>query len=695
MLTKPQINWREAPMVRLLIPLCAGICIAAVLPQELNFPTRWLLPAIALLLFYEQRVPWPRRWIFGLLLNLTMAGFGVLIGTAADQRKSPDHFAQQITDHNLVMGEISRLQLRGNKMRAFIKVKRIGPDTTQLFPARGQLLVYLPDTHGYHAMASGDQLVLKGKIIPTTPALNPKAFDYARYLHYKNIHYQCFVYTGQWTRIPRKGAFAYLPEQARRYGIQVLRHYLPNPPEFGVATALLLGYRDETPEEIKHAYSATGATHVLAVSGLHVGIVQLVLSFLLRFLKSNNALRIFLTISGVWAFTLITGGAGSTMRAATMFSFMTIGKGLNRYANTYNTLAASAFVLLCYQPGLLHDMGFQLSYLAVVGIVYFHPKIHRSLTFRHKITAYVWELTALSIAATLTTIPISLFYFHQFPVWFWLSSLIAVPMAGLILSSGLLLFALHSTLPAAASWLGYALSGMIWLMNKAVLLIEQIPNSLITGIWISPLSTLLMYLVLLTLALAITLQNTRWLLVAGMLCLCINISRAMEDWQHIRRREIVIYHARKESILDIIDAKAVYTLSSSARNPFIQDNYHGFCRVKPFGEWLFGDTIPLHKHWYFSDGILHVFHTKLAIVQQIRESRDTSAHTDYLLIRGNPRGTLRALTQGWTIASGMVILDGSNHPRNISRWLAEAQALGLQCHDTSTKGAWILNINNP
>jgi competence protein ComEC len=695
MLTKPQINWREAPMVRLLIPLIVGISVAAAFPNPIYLPPAWLLSALVLLLFYEKRIPWPRRWIFGLLLNLTIAGFGVLIGTAADQRKSPDHFAQQITDHNIVIGEISRLQLRGNKMRAFIKVKRIGTDTAHLFPARGQLMVYLSDTNGYHAISSGDELILKGKIIPTTPALNPKAFDYARYLHYKNIHYQCFVYTGQWTSIPRKGAFAYLPEQARRYGIQVLRHYLPNPQEFGVATALILGYRDETPEEITQAYSATGATHVLAVSGLHVGIVQVVLSFLLRFLKSNNALRIALTISGVWAFTLITGGAGSTMRAATMFSFMTIGKGLNRYANTYNTLAASAFVLLCYQPGLLHDMGFQLSYLAVVGIVYFHPKIHRSLHFNHKIAAYIWELTALSIAATLTTIPISMFYFHQFPVWFWLSSLIAVPMAGLILSTGLLLFALHFAWPALASWVGYALSVMTWLMNQGVLLIEQIPNSLITGIWISPATTLLMYLVLLSIAMAITLRSARWLLTAGILCLSILVHKAVGDWQQLRRREIVIYHARRESILDIIDARAVYTLASAGGSPFIQQNYHGFCQVAPFGEWCFEDEIPLHKHWYFRYGILHVFGTRLAIVQPQQDNKDTPAYTDYLLIRGNPRGTLRALTQGWTIGSGTIILDGSNHPRNISRWRAEAAALGLRCHDTGTQGAWIAKIYPP
>jgi competence protein ComEC len=695
MLNKPRINWREAPFIRLLIPLCTGIIIASILPAQFHIQPHWLLPAIALGLFYEKRIPWRHRWVFGLLLNLAIGCFGFIIGTAADQRLGSNHFEPHIREHNIVAGEIARIQLRGNKMRAFIRVKQIGQDSLPPFPVRGQLMIYLPDSNGYHNIAQGDILVFKGKIQPTTPALNPKAFDYARYLHHKNIHYQAFAYAGQWVFIPRKGSIYTLPDQARRYAIRILRHYLPAPDEFGVATALLLGYRDETPDDIKQAYSATGATHVLAVSGLHVGIVQVVISFLLRFLKSNHALRIALTISGVWAFTLITGGAGSTMRAAAMFSFVTLGKGLNRHTNTYNTLAASAFVLLCLWPGLLHDMGFQLSYLAVAGIVFFHPKIHRSLHFRHKIPAYLWELTALSIAATLTTIPISLFYFHQFPVWFWLSSLIAVPMAGLILSSGLLLFALHTIWPAPAVWLGWILSAMIGLMNKFMLMIEQIPNSLITGIWISPLTTVLMYLALLGVALGIALRNVRWLLLAGVICLSISIDRAIEAWQQIRRREIIVYHARHKSILDIIDAKAVYTLASEAGDPFIQQNYHGYCQVAPFGEWLFGDTVPRHKHWHFTDGVLQVHQTTLAIASKIQYCPASPIQADYLLIRGNPRGTLQELTRCWTIRSGTVIFDASNHPRSISRWIQEADALGLQYHNTASQGAWILNIRKP
>ncbi len=705
-MSAPLINWREMPFVRITLPLAVGILSAVLAPGngavEFGVGLLTLLAGMGLAGMGAQRIAFQRRWVFGVLLSLCLIGIGRLLMVWADERQAKDHFSPQLLEKNTVSAEIIQIQPRSERLRLQLKVLAIGEGPLDLKPARGHLLAYLHTDASAGAINIGDRLLFKAAIQPAPGPKNPKAFDYRRYLHFKNLHYQCFVGEGEWRLAKRAEGWSLVRQTAaaRQYCIGVLRRHLPSPNEFGVATALVLGYRDETPETLRDAYAATGATHVLAVSGLHVGIVQMVIAFFLRFWggkgREHRVSKMCITLAGVWGFALLTGAPSSALRAAAMFSFLTIGQHMKRTVNTYNTIAASAFFLLCLNPRLLFDVGFQLSYLAVLGIVFFHPRIYRLWYIENRIGDYIWQLAALSLAATLTTFPLSLLYFHQFPVYFWLSGLIAVPLAGVILGLGMLLFAVQA-IPWVGLAAGKALYAVIWFMNACIFAIQQLPGSRISGIWVGAPTALLLYGVIIAVAVAVSSRKFRWILVALSLGVLVAGVHLYEAWKAHQRREIVLYHTRRQTVIDCFDGRQVFTLTGSpvteGEQRFALQNYRWYCRSREQGAWLLNESPPQHDRWLYRNGLLRFHHVRMAIVNRpLPGGRPGKVTTDYLLIRDNPRFSLKELVSGWDISSGLVLIDASNSPRRAGRWLAECESLGLSCYDVESKGAWVLDI---
>ena len=310
----------------------------------------------------------------------------------------------------------------------------------------GKILLYYP-VQSEIIIDRGTTLLISQAIRNISPPSNPDEFNYHEYLKRKNICGQLFVKHGNWVILGNDGLsnpfqlFDYIREQ----GESVLRKRM-NPSTSGISLALLLGNRREISASVKTTYSRTGASHILAISGLHVGIVY---GFLLIFFKRYRKTLLFsiFSILVLWSFAIISGLSPSVSRAALMFSLFSVAILMQRKAHPLNTLALSAFILLLIDPNLVFDVGFQLSHLAVFGILTVFSSLSGLVSSKYNLLNKIWDLTAISISAQIFTFPLIIYYFHGFPLLFFVSNLIVIPAACLILVVGLIFLITAAALP--------------------------------------------------------------------------------------------------------------------------------------------------------------------------------------------------------------------------------------------------------
>lgn len=427
---------------------------------------------------------------------------------------------------------------------------RVGTDWK---PVTGLVNAYV-DLEKGSDLQYGDLIYVKGRPELTSPPANPGEFDYKGYLVYNRIHYQQYV--GENFQVIGHQAPSWLLAQAhflRKYSVKQLSELVSDKYAQGVTLALVLGVKDGLDDELVQAFSATGAMHVLAVSGLHVGIIYAIVFFLLKRLGLSKPkyrwILAAISILILWAYAFLTGLSPSVLRAVTMFTFVAFGQALSRHSNIYNTLAASAMALLCYNPYLIMSVGFQLSYLAVFGIVYLQPKLYELIQVNNTILDKLWAITCVSIAAQLATAPLSILYFHQFPTYFLLSNLFIIPAAFAILINGLLLL-ITSAIPLLAVSLAWLLTKIITVVNGLIIWISSWPGSTLGGIYFSNLDTWLMYAVLVCLILTLVKRRFTFLKYALFITILFAFSQLNHYSRYSNSNEFSVINVANSIVLD-------------------------------------------------------------------------------------------------------------------------------------------------
>jgi competence protein ComEC len=278
--------------------------------------------------------------------------------------------------------------------------------------------------------------------------------------------------------------------------LKVYQQYGISGDEFGILASLTLGYRDQMDEETRDAFSHAGAMHVLAVSGLHLGVIYLFFRYLFSLFlrrRGGKVIAAIITVLVLWVFAFIAGLPPSAMRAATMFSFIAMGSAFEKETSPFNSLAASAFFLLLLNPMLVTHVGFQLSYAAVTGIIFIYPRINSLWSPSFFLTRWLFQLLALSLAAQIATFPLAIHYFHIFPKYFLLTNLLVIPLTTVVLYLALLLFTVSFW-----GWLASVVAGLLeWilaLMNGSVKWIDSLPGSLISDISLQRGEVVVVYL---------------------------------------------------------------------------------------------------------------------------------------------------------------------------------------------------------
>ena len=366
-----------------------------------------------------------------------------------------------------------------------------------------------------------------------------------------------------------------------------------------LVSAISLGARDELEPETVQIFSKTGVIHVLAVSGMNVGIIYVVLDLLLRFLKRRRSgiiLHTLLILSALWGYALITGMSASVLRAAAMFSFIVIGTNLSRHPNIYNTLAASAFVLLCLNPFLVYNVGFQLSYAAVFSIVFFHPYLYGLLYFKYWIPDQIWTLLTVSVAAQIGTIPFLLHYFHQFPTWFLLANLMVIPLVTLILYLTFIVFIVAPIFPflgeIMARILDWAGQGMLF----SVHFVERLPYSILDGLYPSDLTLCLIVLVAVSITLFILYKSSKALTAALVLIIALLAVSNFSVYQKLSRKEVVVFNLSGKTLVALTAGNETTWITTEKNNTieklkYYTKPYEGFRGIRKSSVICLSDTM--------------------------------------------------------------------------------------------------------
>lgn len=561
---------KGVPFTRLLLAFVAGVLVEIWLHPDLKY-TLLLFCASALIfsvfIFFPAAVKFRSQFISGVALSITIFTCGLLVTYFSTVSNRADYFAKS-EPAELYLGKVDEeMLLKPNSYKSILKIEAVKING-EWENASGKVLVYFKKTDEGIFLNYGDKIVFNRKPVEVAEPTNPKQFNYKRYLSFHNTYHQVFLDESDYVTVGAIESFSLfaLSYELRNKLLNILQEYIHSPRENAVVSALVLGYGEAIDQDLMDAYSGAGAMHVLCVSGLHVGIIYIVLSRLLVFLDKKKWLKILkfiLLIVFIWFYALITGLSPSVSRAATMITLVILGTWIRGgTGNIYNTLIVSIFVLLFINPYFITEVGFQLSYLAVFGIIYVHPKIYALFASSSILWNRVWEITSVSISAQLATFPLAALYFHKFPNLFFVSNLFVIPLATIIIYSAIVLM-LVSWAPFAAGIIAKLLASVIWFLNEIVLLIEKVPYSVVDGIAWSVTETWLVYALIIFSILFFIQKVPLYMQGAQVAIIALLVISTYKSSYISKQNKLIVYDINKTTAVDIISGNTNYLLADS------------------------------------------------------------------------------------------------------------------------------------
>ena len=544
------MTFADFPFLRYLFFFALGILLFTTIPEA---QPQLVLGILAVLwVFYAVFLSRP---VFSSLLPISFLAYLLLIGLGAFVSLHSNQTAQEGEiswgEGQGYLAEVQRYDLpKANSSENLLAVFAINGE--QGWSSQKALVLV------YHQM---EEALHPGQVIwvptnpePVTPPSFPDEFNYKRFLAAKGIHFRQFL--GKKLQVlPLKPSneLNFAMEHLRHYFAGVIDQYVQRPESKQIALALLLGQKESLGKEVKQAYSATGTQHILAVSGLHVGIIYSILLLPLTFFKQKGQLLqksyLILVLGLIWIYALMTGFSPSVVRAVVMFSLVTLGQMRKRKPSIWNILAFSALLLLVLDPAIQTDLGFQLSYLAVAGIVGLQPILLRMWAPSNRVLDYFWQMATVTLAAQLITSPLTLHYFHTFPTYFLVANLLIVPLSYIILCAGVP-FLLLAWIPMVGSFLGAIVDFLLFIQNEITYTLQEFPAALWQGIHLS-LAGMLAIWGMLWIWGNWELGNRKILVRLGYgLCLIWAISNL---WMEFRRpsHELYFFTKDKQRILDL------------------------------------------------------------------------------------------------------------------------------------------------
>lgn len=689
--------FQTIPVVRLLLPLITGILLQYHL--QIAQPLFFVLLSfgLAFLLFFEC-LSVSKKFTYSYISGTAIICLFIAFGGILSYEKNIEHhknwigaFYKQGLPVKVTIQE--PIVVKPKSYKALAKANAVLKNGIWQ-PVEGDVLLYFKKDSSKPNLNYSNQIVIVSNLAPIINAGNPGGFNYARYSAFQKIHYQAFLNDADFFQLPTNNV-NYIDAsllKAREKVLAILRKNITTKNELAVAEALLIGYRGDLDRELVQSYSNTGIVHIIAISGLHLGMIYLLLiKLFIPFGKRKwvTIVKPVFIVLVLWVFTFTAGAGPSILRSAIMFSFIVIGESLNRKSNMYNSLCASALCLLIFNPFNLWDVGFQLSYTAVLSIVLFQEYINKWFYFQNKLLRNLWSLSAVSIAAQILTLPIVLYHFHQFPILFLITNIVAVPLSGLILYAEIFLL-IFSLIPLLANSLGYIIQQGIHGLNVFVEYFNQFSFVVWPSIQISIVQSVILYGTIIAFSYWLAQKNKK-ALVAGLAFLALFILiRTIDFVDRNLQQKIVVYDVPNHTAIDLIEGRKYQFIGDTALviDGFLR-NFHikpsrVLHRINPANNL---QNFAINNHLISCNGkqILIIDSSILIPFQPTEKIK-----VDAIVLTKNPKIYFSKLVQHFNCKQ--YVFDSSNPYWKVNYWKKDADSLGIKYHSTATDGAFEMNL---
>ncbi|WP_282030586.1 ComEC/Rec2 family competence protein [Winogradskyella eximia] len=617
--------------------------------------------------------------LFGILACFCMIGIGMTSYNIQNETLRPQHYSNQnhLENQNVIIFQIEKRL----KPDAYNDKYIVGVKSFNNKEATGHLLINVRRDSVANLYNVDDVLFTSTELKVIQKPLNPYQFDYSKYLELKQVYHQLYLNSDNILQLSdsKSTIYGYADQLRQTINTKLIEAGFKDE-VLSIMNALLLGQRQTIDKTIYNNYVNSGTIHILAVSGLHVGILLWILNFVfspLLYLKYGHFIRPFILVSILWSFAVVAGLSPSVTRAVTMFSIISIAMHLKRPTNIYNTLVISAFVILLFEPSFLFSVGFQMSYLAVLGIVSVQPTIYKLWKTKYYLTDKLWQILTVTLAAQVGVVPISLFYFHQFPGLFFISNIVVIPFLGLILGLGLLViaFALIGFLPKP---IVITYSFIIESLNHFIAWIAQFEDFLFRDIPFNLLQVITCYLIIVALIQLYKFRNFKWTAISLIALIGLQ-SVFIYNTFETQNDAFVVFNKSRYSMIGIKknDNLALYHNLDST---MLKSNY----AIK---NYKVGESI----NNLYSDSLQSIYAYKnktILVIDSLAAYKGLSFKPNCILLRNSPRLNLNRVID--SLQPQQIIADASNYKSYLKRWKASCEHKKIPFHQTNEKGAFII-----
>lgn len=686
----------RAPIVNIVLPLIVGIILAnwIILPLwSLLIIMLVLIVPLSIFTFHHS------KYLYYFFHYPFWIIIGLLLVVLHNPLRKSNHYSHYIHPNSQITATvIAPPQTSSKTLKVVVAV-----DVIDSISTIGKMMLFVEPSAKTDSISYGDKILMV-----TSPQIpsgedNPYQFNYCRYLKNRDIYYQSYLSSNNYKLIQKnpRGLIAY-SISLRQNLIDKIQHLNLTESQKGIVEALFLGWDNDLTEVSRQQFRDAGLAHLLCVSGLHVGVVAGIIGLFLFFLGKSPCMRIIkgiIQLLGVWFFAMLTGLAPATTRAALMFSIFILGNMFMLQRNSYNTLAISALILLLFNPSLIYDVGFQLSYCAVLGVLSLvNPLYHLipwkdraileskldSLSFLQRQLRYIpfrlsqklWNLVCLTTAAQISVLPITLYYFHQFPIYFLIANLTIVPFAGVLLFT-IMIAVIFNQSAFLTKLLALELCGIDSLTNW----ISNLPNASITHIYFDVFMLICVIVILISFIIWLHRPTSKFYILSIFSLLILLIHVRVQQSIFDKQQFFVVYDLNKSSAIEFFEGHktTLWTDSIVVENPNLEyqnDNLHTMT-MSNYHNFITLDTC---KYLRFGS-------SKLYIVDSMNQWASTSIKPTHVIITGNPSLSISNLRK--RINFDTIIITNNNSYYHRTKWSHECDSLNIPYYDITNQGAFL------